>query len=248
MTIWEAKKEQLKSIKNRSFKEQISYLWDYYGIKAICLLLALITLIAFIVTLATKKDYALTGVFFGAQPQDSTESYLEDFSQFAGIDLDDYELSIQCHPNIHMDQQITQDIYSSMETFTAMVASQSVDCFAGNPELFLYYAYLEYAADLRTVLDPEELEQLSPYLHYIDGALIRQQESANGGLTDAYFQRADSTRPELMTDPIPVGISVDAANDAFGKYYPFEEDGVIGICASAPYPENAAAFLRYCLN
>lgn len=248
MTIWEAQKEQLKSIKNRSFKEQISYLWEYYGIKAICLLLAIAALIAFIVTLATKKDYAFTGVFFGAQLQTSSESYLEEFSQSAGIDPKEYEISIQCNPGIHMDQQVTQELYGTMDAFNAMVAAKSVDCLAANTELFLYYAYMEYAVDLRTVLKPEELEHLSPYLHYIDGELIRQQEEADGGLTDAFFQRSDSTKPELMTDPIPVGISLEAATDAFREAYLFQEDSIIGICAVSPFPENAQAFLHYCLK
>ena len=247
MTIREAQKEQQKSIKNRSFKEQLSFFWEYYGIKTICLILAVAAVIAFIVTLATKKEYAFTGVFFGAIPQDS-EVYLEKFSQAADIDLTEYELSINCHPDIQMDQQITQEVYASMESFAAMVATGSVDCFAGNTELFLYYAYMEYATDLRTVLTPAELEQLSAHLHYIDGALIRQQESENGGLTDAYFQHPDSTKPELMTDPIPVGISLENATDAFRESYPFADHAVIGICASSSFPENAQAFLRYCLK
>ena len=248
MTIREAIKEQEKSIKNRSFKEQVSFFWEYYGIKTICLILAAALLIAFLVTMITKKEYAFTGVFFGAQSQATSQSYLEEYGKSAGIDLNQYELTMQCHPDIQMQQQITQEIYSSMETFTAMVAAKSVDCFAGNPELFLYYAYMEYAVDLRSVLSQAELEQLSPYLHYIDGELIRQQEAADGGLTDAYFQRPDSTKPELMTDPIPVGISLKAADNAFKDAYTFDENAVIGICASAPFPDNAQAFLRYVLK
>ena len=55
-TIREAIKEQRKSIKNRSFKEQFSFFWEYYGIKTICLILAIAILIAFIVSMATKKN------------------------------------------------------------------------------------------------------------------------------------------------------------------------------------------------
>lgn len=248
MTIRESIKEQWKSIKNRSLKEKISYFWDYYGIKSICLLLAVIILIAFIVSIATKKEYAFTGVFFGAQPQASAEQYLNDFGDAAGIDASQYELSVQSHLNIQMDQVITQEIYTSMETFSAMVAAKSVDCFAGNPDLFLYYGYLEYAVDLRTVLTAGELTALAPYLHYIDGQLIAQQELNNEGLATAYTSRPDSTKPELMADPIPVGISLNAATDDFKAAYRMDENAVIGICVSAAYPENALAFLHYCLD
>lgn len=248
MTIREAIKQQQKSIKNRSPKEQISFFWEYYGIKAIALLAAVAVGIAFIVSIITQKDYAFTGVFFGAVPQDHAEQYLSSFGTAAGIDPEKYELSAQCHLDIRMDQTVTQEIYDSMETFTAMVAAKTVDCFAGNSELFLYYAYMEYATDLRTVLSQEELAQLSPYLHYIDAKLIEQQEHADEGLADAYTQRPDSTKPELMAEPVPVGISLNAATDAFKEAYHFGEEAVIGICASSAHPENALSFLLYSLG
>lgn len=248
MTIREAIKEQQKSIKNRSPKEQLSFFWEYYGIKTICLLLACITVIAFIVSIATQKDYGFTGVFFGAEALDTSNSYLEAYGQAAGIDPSKYELTVQCRPAIFMDQQITPDVYQSMEAFTAMVAARSVDCFGGNTELFLYYAYMEYATDLRTVLTPEELSRLSPYLHYIDGKLIEEQEAADEGLASAYAQHPDSAKPELMADPIPVAVSLQAATADFKEAYLVPDDAVIGICANSEQAQNALAFLRYCLN
>ena len=248
MTIREAKREQRKSIKNRSPKEKLSYFWEYYGLKAICLIAAVITLIFFIVSMATKKENAVTTVFFGGIAQESAEAYLSAFEQAAGIDPEKYQISVQSHPDIQMDQTITQEAYQSMEAFTAMVAGKSVDCFAGDSDLILYYAYMEYATDLRTVLTQEELTQLAPYLHYIDGELIRQQEAADEGLTDAFSRRTDATKPELMKDPIPVAISLNAATDAFKEAYLFGESAVISICANSEQAENAAAFLRHCLG
>ena len=248
MTIREARKEQWESIKNRSAKEKFSFFWEYYGIKTIALTIAAALAIAFVVSMIIKKEYAFTGVFFGAVPQNSSESYLEGFADEAGIDLKKYEFSVQCHLDIQMDQKITPEIYQSMETFTAMVSGNSVDCFAGADDLFLYYAYMEYALDLRTVLTPEELNHLSPYLHYIDGKLIDEQENANEGYANAYSQRPDSTKPELMGEPIPVGISLSAATDAFHESYKMGENAIIGICASSEQSQNALAFLRYCLG
>ena len=248
MTIREAIKEQQKSIKNRSLKERFSFFLEYYGIKTICLILAAIALIAFIVSMVTKKEYAFTGVFFGAAVQDNSEDYLAQFGQASGIDPEKYEISVQCHLDIQMEQQITPEIYQSMEAFTAMVAAKSVDCFAGNDDRFLYYAYMEYALDLRTVLTQAELDQLSPYLRYIDGKLIEQQENAGEGYANAYSQHPDSAKPELMENPIPVAISLNAATDAFKEAYQFGEKAVIGICASSKQAQNALAFLRYCFG
>lgn len=246
MTIREAISQQLKSIKNRSLKEQLSYFWEYYGIKTICLLLVLALGIAFLVTMLTRKDTVFSAVFFGADALQA--DYLTQFSQACGIDTDAYEVSVTCYPDIRMEQQITPDIYDSMQAFTAMVSARTVDAFAGNTELFLYYAYMEYAVDLRTVLTGEELERLTPCLYYIDMALIRQQEEADDGYASAYANHPDPTKPEEMTDPVPVGISLAAAGDAFGQAYAFCDDALIGICANTEQPENALSFLRYILQ
>lgn len=248
MTIREAIKQQKKSIKKRTPKEQLSFFWEYYGIRTVCLLLAAVVLIAFIVSMATQKDYAFTGVFFGAQSQPASEDFLNSFAQKANIDLKDYTLSVQTSPDVHMDQQISTEIYQYMETFSAMVAARSVSCFAANPDLFLYYAYMGYAVDLRTVLSQQELAALSPYLYYMDAQLVLEQENANGGYADAYQQRPDPTKPEQMADPVPVGVSLDGASDAFLESYAFTGSNLIGICSTSEYPQYAQAFLRHCLS
>ena len=248
MTIWEAHKQQWNAMKNKSFKEKLAYFCQYYGIQTVAILVAVAVVIGLIVSLATKKDYVFNGVFFGAQPQASSDAYLQDFAQSAGIDLTKYNVSIQCHLNIQMGQTLSPEIYTSMEAFSAMVATGSGDCFAGELDLMLYYAYMEYATDLRTVLTAEEITALAPYLHYIDRALIAQQEADNAGLADAYAQRPDSTKPELMGDPIPVAISLNAATDAFAQSYQLGEHAAISICATVSHPDHALAFLRHCLK
>ena len=92
MTIREAQKEQRKSIKNRSAKEKLSYFWEYHGIKTICLVIAAAALLSFLIGILTKKDYAFTGVFFGAVPQSASDSYVEQFARDTGIDLSEYQL------------------------------------------------------------------------------------------------------------------------------------------------------------
>lgn len=248
MTIREAIKAQRETIKNRSFKERISYFWEYYALRTFAILVAAVVLIAFIVNMITQKEYAFSGVFFGGTAQASAEEYLVSFAEAAGIDEKKFQFSVQSRPDIHMNQMISPEILQHMEAFTAMVAAKSVDCFAGNPELFMYYAYMDYAVDLRTVLSPQELTQLAPYLYYMDAQLIKEQEESDGGYTDAYLQCPDPTKPEIMKDPVPVGISLEAANTDFQNAYSFFGTNLIGICASSEHIENATAFLRYCLS
>ena len=247
MTIREAIKEQRKSIKNRSLKERFSFFWEYYALKTFALLALVIVVVAFIISMATKKEFALTAMFFGAEATQEADSYLSDFAKAAAIDQKKYELTVQLGPDVQMDQQVSTEIYQSMETFVAMVAAGSMDCFAAREDHFLYYAYMDYAMDLRTVLSGEELQRLAPYLYYVDAALIRRQEEAFGGYTDAYMQRPDPTKPEEMEDPVPVAISVAATTQAFQSSYRFPDTTLLGLCASSEQKENALAFFLHCL-
>lgn len=247
MTIRESIRSQWETIKNRSAKEKLSYLWDYYGIKAICALVALILLIAFVTNMATKKDYAYTGVFFGATQQ--SESFLSDFAKAALIDTEAYDLTVQTYLDIRMDDKITDETYQAMQAFAAMVAAGMVDNIAADVDLFLYYSYLGYTTDLRTVLTPQQLSELSPHLYYIDGELLRQQENSDNCLTFDYGNCPDPKAPEAMSDPIPVGISIRAATEAFQRTYTFSsKEPVVGICAGSEKPGTSLAFLEYALG
>ena len=172
MTVHEALRAQFKAMKNRPLKENIAYLWDYYGMKAILLLVVLILLIGQIVSMLSQKDPVFCGVFFGVSLQPESEDYLQNFANEAGIDPEHYELSVQVSPDIRPFDAVTEDEYYHMQRFTAMVSARSVEVIAANPDLYLYYSYGSYTYDLRNVFSPEELSALSAHLYYIDGELL----------------------------------------------------------------------------
>ena len=245
MTIREAIRAEQKSMKDRSPKEKISYFLEYHGIKTACILIAVIVVITFIISAVTRKESGYMGVFFGASVQKSAESYMNSFAQAAGIDTDVYELTVQSYPDIQLDAAITQDVYQTMQGFTAMVTANMVDSIAADADLFLYYSYLGYTADLRTVMTQEQLEELGPWLRYIDGELLRQLEESDDSSVD-YTQYPDPADPTAMTDPIPVGIDLSGASTEFLKSYTFwVKDPVIGICSTSENTENALAYLQY---
>lgn len=240
MFIGKSRKENRKAIKNRSLREKMAYYWEYYGVKGICILLSLVILVVFVFDLAKQKEYAFTGIFFGAEAQPCASQYLEDYAKAASIDMSIYDIAVQCYPSVQVDAKITDEIYDDLETFVAMVAAGMVDCFAGNIDIFINYAYLGYFVDLRTVLSSAELVALSSYLYYIDEILQQEQDEEKS--VTGY---PDPTRPELMDAPVPVAISLKAATATFLETYDFREGAVIGICTCSLYPENALEFLRY---
>ena len=249
MTIRETIRKQQEAVKNRTFKEKLNYYWDYYGMKAVCISLASVVLIAFAVNILTQKDSGYLGIFFGATPQASADSYLADFAQAAGIDPEVYELNVQSSLDIRMNDKITEETYQAMQSFATMVAANMVDNIAADVDLFLYYSYLGYTVDLRTVLTEAQLTELAPYLHYVDGKLLEEQENSEEGLTFEYGQCPDSKKPEEMTDPIPVGIDLKAATQAFHNSYTFTcKVPVFGICITSERPDAALAYLQYAFD
>lgn len=248
MTIREAIKDQRKAMKNRTVAEKFSYFREYYGIRTVCLITALILLVSFCVGQLTKKDTGFHAVFFGGNPLQSSDAFLADFADAAQIDTGHFEVTVQTSLDIRMDDAVTEETYIAMQSFAAMVAAGMVDNIAADIDLFLYYSYLGYTVDLRTVLTEQQLADFAPHLCYIDAELLRQQENSETGLTFEYGQCPDPKKPELMTDPIPVAIDLLSTTPAFQSSYAFGSDTVcIGICASSERPDTARRFLQFML-
>ena len=245
MTIHEAIRSQWEIVKDRPLREKLSYFWSYYGAATICIILVLAGLISLVVTVATKKDPAFSGAFFGAIAGDNAESFLSDFAQSAGIDTEEYTYSVQVYPDIRMDQVLTEDAYYSTQSFAALVAAKSVEVFSANRELFVHYCYMGYGMDLRKVFSPQELEVLAPHLLYIDAELVKKMENAAFGEDVTGGSYPDPTDPKAMESPMPVGIDLSISTEAFRSNYRFGETAAIGICANTPHADYAAAFLRY---
>ena len=246
MTIRESIRAQWESIKDKSAKEKLAYFWHYYGFRTVLILCIVSLAIFFAVEVITQKEYAYTGIFFGSQEQESADRYMAEFAGRVGIDTEEYELTVQSLLDIRLDGQVTEELYQTIATFTALVETNMVDNIAAETDLFLYYSYLGYTADLRTQLAYEQLEALAPHLIYMDAALIAEQQNTGEAPTIDYKNFPDPKDPDAMTDPVPVGIDLTAASEAFHNAYQFSAEGpVIGICSTTEKPETSVNFLRY---
>lgn len=247
MTIRESIRSQIEMMKGKRRREKLAYFWDYYGIKSICILTVLALSVFIVVDLSTQKDSGYVGVFFGASEKSSSDTYLCDFASFAGLDSDHFDITVQFSPGIRLDSTITEEGYQALEGFATMAGAHMVDNIAANADLFLYYSYLGYTADLRNVLSEAQLTELSPNLNYIDGDLLRQYQSKEQTIDYNHFP--DPKKPDAMIDPIPVGIDLSAATEDFCNTYTFtERNAVIGICSTSERMDVAVTFIRFALG
>lgn len=246
MTIQESIQAQWESIEDKSAKEKLAYFWHYYGFRTILILCIVSLAFFFAVEVITQKEYAYTGIFFGSEAQESADRYMADFAQIEGIDMEAYEITVQSLLDIRLDGQVTEELYQTIATFTALVETNMVENIAAETDLFLYYSYLGYTADLRTQLTPEQLEALAPHLIYMDAALVAAQQNTGEAPTIDYKNFPDPYDPDALVDPVPVGIDLSAASEAFHNAYTFSSDSVaLGICSTTEKKETAVDFIRY---
>ncbi len=246
MTIRESIRQQHQTVKALSPKEKLAYFREYYALPTICILCVVIAVISFIISSAAKKEDAYFAIFFGASPQEGSAEFLESFAQQAQIDTDRSAITIQTSLDIRIKDQISEETYAAMQYFVTTIAAQMVDSFAADKDVFLYYGYMGYAIDLREQLTEAQLLQLGPYLHYIDGEILRAQENSNEGLVFEYGQWPDSQNPDAMADPIPVGIDIAAATESFRSSYTFAgKQPMIGICPGSQHPDATLSFLTF---
>ena len=246
MTIRESIKAQWESVKDKSTKEKLAYFWEYYGFRTVLILCIVSLAIYFAVDVITQKEYAYTGIFFGSKAQESADNYLADFARMEAIDTEEYEITVQSLLDIRLDGQVTEELYQTIATFTALVETNMVENIGAETNLFLYYSYLGYTADLRTLLTPEQLDTLAPHLIYMDAALIAEQQNTGEAPTIDYKNFPDPKDPDAMIDPVPVGIDLAAASEAFRNAYTFTSDSIaLGICSTTEKTETAINFILY---
>ena len=107
------------------------------------------------------------------------------------------------------------------------------------------YAYGGLFVDLRTILSEKELEQLTPYLHYIDEAVIdlRTEREENFETYDD-IELPDSRKPEEMERPIPIFVDMEG-NEKMGSVYGNTRGLILGVSVKAPNTENLVKFIKY---
>ena len=130
----------------------------------------------------------------------------------------------------------------------AGIAIQDTDFIAGPTDILRVFAYNsnDIFMDLRTFLDADTLEKLSDKLYYVDGAVLQQLRVPLGDTIDySTISYPDPTKPETMTDPIPIAIDItDRAALQNAYYYP-DTTVYFGVISNAPHPELVKLLIDY---
>ncbi len=255
--IDEIRQQQMKT-KEMSAKGKLEYFWDYYKVHTIVAILVIFFAAMFIRDIATAKDYNFYSILFNAR-QLSGDSLESAFSEYAGLDTENYECYIDASTGLSLTSFTEYDM-ATVQKLMATIQIGDLDTVVFNSELFNNYAGNEMFLDLRTVLSEEELNTWKDYLYYIDYVeVVAEREDVDVEEALAEKDAADDEMrqqeileetnrhrsPEGMAEPVPVGIFMEASpfaekSGAYSGLVP-----VFGFVSTSKRTETGKQFLEF---
>lgn len=255
--IDEIRQQQMKT-KEMSAKGKLEYFWDYYKVHTIVAILVIFFAAMFIRDIVTAKDYNFYSILFNAR-QLSGDSLESAFSEYAGLDTENYECYIDASTGLSLTSFTEYDM-ATVQKLMATIQIGDLDTVVFNSELFNNYAGNEMFLDLRTVLSKEELNTWKDYLYYIDYVEVAaEREDVDVEESLAEKDAADDEKrqqeileetnrhrsPEGMAEPVPVGIFMEASpfaekSGAYSDLVP-----VFGFVSTSKRTETGKQFLEF---
>lgn len=246
MTIFEHIKKSHANIKNQPKEERRQYFWDYYKWHVVAVILVIALLIQGIVSFTNKKDIVFSGILLNCKIGVNDEAFLKSFYDYADIDAATQEAAF--YTDLMLTDQSTKNDVNAIQRIMAGIATKELDFVVGQDVSFRLCAYntSRLFIDLRSFLDQATLEKLADRLYYIDGDYLEKLSAPVGETVDLSLTDApDPTKPELMADPIPVGIDI-SDREAFQSAYYFPDTVLyLGVVANVPRPELMKQFIQF---
>lgn len=261
-TLREDTNEQIKTMKDRSFKDKFEYFWEYYKFHALGIIVGVAVIIAIIRSIVSYREYAISIIMVNPDNIITEELAPEWESDLAEIlQINTRKEQIYIDTSISVGNNTPQQLeYSALQKLVAFFTSRTADVFISNTPLFEEYSQNGNLSDLRNYYTDEELEALSDIIYYTDAAtFVDYQDVTNlDAKEDQEKYTVDHRDPESMQDPIPTGFYItDSSKLGQAGVYAYinglnyqghPQEGVIGIPVVVTDIEKAKIAVNYFLN
>lgn len=250
MALRDEVREQQSKLKGKSFKEKMSYFWDYYKVHTIAALFTVIIGSILIHDTVTSKDYAFSATMLNAFAGTSQEAIETEFAEYVGIDTTEYACFIDTVSTLSYDTMSQMDMAVS-QRIVALAQTNGLDVLVSDFEPFSNYSQSLMFRDLREELTAEEFEKFQDDFFYIDAAAIDANNSETyydeSGVSEIVDADINHTDPSVMEDPVPVGIFLENSPklEEFGCYKLEGQTPIFGFVYSSVDTANAHQFLKY---
>ena len=245
----EIRRERQAVAKNGTLKDKWDYFTEYYLVRTVAIIAAVVLGTYMIYDILTKPDVILNGLFLNTynydKQEDSAASLEETFTKHLGISSDK---EVAFSSNLTLTGDLASD-YQTSQAMTVQAAAETLDFVVSPKDKIVEYAYGGMFENLGEILSPEQLETYKPYLLYIDMAVYEAREKAmddGGKATDIPIP--DPAKPDAMERPIPIFIDVTHSKKVTACYGYKVDSLVFGISVNAPNPENICKFVEYIMQ
>ncbi len=262
----EIREQQKKAFATMNSREKLAYFWDYYKVHTIVAILIVVSVIGFINSYLSHKPYAFYAVLLNANANavnnDTSVIWSEEFSEYAGIDPEAYQVYIDTSMVISPEGGDQLEM-ANRQKMAAMLQLGDLHAIFADTETFDWYARLAYFHDLTATFTGEELAPYADLLYYTDAAAFDDDTDVTPEEMDAsrekiYAQTIDHGDPSLMEKPMAVGIRIPQTGNRLGDsgYYDYISERnytfqgypseiVIGIPLSVENPKLTLQFVDY---
>ena len=205
-----------QKLKDMSFQDKISYLWEYYRIHALCIVIA-IAILSYIIYEVVTPDIETR--FYAAIINNSIsdevwEQYHEELNDY--LDLDPKTEDVQLNYNFYLNSnsEYTMNMQQALSTY---IAAGEIDVIIAPESIIKEYVYYGFFDKISNQIPTDLYASLTDYLYISDTEEDTKKNGYGVYLTDTK-------------------LFAENANNA--------DPYVLGILANSGHKENAAEFLR----
>lgn len=248
MPLMDEFREEREAIKKGTPKEKLNYFIDYYKWHVVVTVAAIVFVVSLGYQILSRKDTAFCAAMINGIELASAEEYIQSFAEYAGIDMEEYDVLLDATMRIDLNN-LDQVTISSSEKLMAFIAAKNVDVFVTDAKIMEQHANSDTFWDLREFLSEEQFARYESRFYYIDQAVVDEKNAHYNNLDQAYVPvYPDPRNPDAMQDPIPVGIYLDDSSNLRDYYYYDEGDVIVGVVGNTERSETTSLFLDFILQ
>lgn len=247
MPVMDEFKKEREAIRQKSLKEKLAYFFDYYKWHTLAVVILVAAVISLIIQQINRKDCALYVCLLNTTAIDWTEDYVKSFEEYAGIDRSKYEAIFDTTMYINLVGRDTLTS-SSFQKLAVYIAAGDLDLLVTSPEIIQYYVDQKIFIDIREILTPEQITLYEPYFFYVDQTIVDAviETEAKGEIYKGDF--SDPRQPEIMENPIPVGIFLDDCPRLKESVMFYDKEVVLSVIVTSSHVETSLKFIDYIMQ
>lgn len=247
----EARREREK-VKKLPYKKKVEHYIHYYKKPTILTIFAVLIVASTVYSVVAQKETIFNAVFINSLANNEVNELKIEFDEFLDFDEKKYETFFDTSVVI---SELVQDegAVLSQQKLAAMIGIQDVDIIASNVEAFVGLVYGDYFANLNDFFTEEELEFYKDDIFYMDMKMKRELDELldnieNIDLENYDFEGIDPKKPELMAEPVPVGLTFESNSKLGHEYRFFSDEMAIGILINTKRGDTAVEFINMALQ